>query len=139
MKIYFAASIAGGRKFLPVYERMVAYLKASGHTVLTEHIIAPDVLDQENHFTAEQVYRRDVEWLQESRAMIAEISNPSLGVGYEICYALDFNKPVLALYQRGLFISRMMTGNDRPGLQVAEYGDESEWCALMDQFLIAIR
>jgi len=135
LNIYFAASIAGGRKLLPVYGRMVDHLKALGHTVLTEHIVAPDVLEQENHFTAAQVYRRDVDWLQSCDAVVAEVSNPSLGVGYEICYALDCKKAVLALHQQDLFISRMITGNDRPGLRVVAYTAEADWRQQINRFL----
>jgi len=51
--------------------------------VPTEHIIAPDVLAAEKQLTAQDIYQRDVDWLTESDAAIAEISNPSLGVGYE--------------------------------------------------------
>ncbi len=135
MRIYFAASIAGGRTYLPAYRQMVSFLKENGHTVLTEHIVAPDVLKDELPFTAPQIYRRDIDWLESSDRVIAEISNPSLGVGYEICYALDCGKPVLCLYQCGLFISRMITGIDRPGVTIGEYGDESECRRIMSAYL----
>lgn len=135
MQIYFAASIAGGRAYLATYEKIVRHLQALGHRVLTEHIIAPDVLDQESHLTAEEIYRRDVEWLADCDALVAEISNPSLGVGYEIAYALDLGKKILALHQRGLFISRMIIGNPRPGLSIADYESDAEWQKQIDQFL----
>ena len=37
-------------------------------------------------------------------ALIAEISTPSHGVGYEIGYALNLDKPVLCLHRRGVSI-----------------------------------
>ncbi len=135
MNIYFAASIAGGRAYLETYRLMVGFLQEQGHRVLTEHIIADDVLQQESHLTAEQIYRRDMEWLANCDAFIAEISNPSLGVGYEICMALNRGKKVLCLYQKGLFISRMIIGNDRLGLTIAEYATTAEWQDKICQFL----
>jgi nucleoside 2-deoxyribosyltransferase len=135
MRIYFAASIAGGRTFLPTYTQMVEHLKAEGHLVLTEHIVALDVLREEQPFTARQIYERDIRWLESCDRMVAEISNPSLGVGYEICYALDCGKPVLCLHERGLFISRMITGINRPGLAVAEYASAAEWREQIAAFL----
>ncbi len=138
MTIYFCGSIAGGRKYLDVYKKIVGYLQANGCHVPTEHIIAPDVLDAEKELTAEQIYQRDVEWLKGSDAAVAEISNPSLGVGYEIGFALNIDKPVLALYERGLFVSRMITGNEHPLLTVREYKDDDEWRAAIDEFLAAV-
>ncbi|HNW60737.1 MAG TPA: nucleoside 2-deoxyribosyltransferase [bacterium] len=135
MHIYFAASIAGGRDYLPTYTRMVEFLKADGHRVLTEHIIAPDVLRQEQPFTARQIYERDAAWLEGCDCVVAEISNPSLGVGYEICYALDRGKPILCLHARGLFVSRMITGISRPGLIIKAYGAEAEWREQIAAFL----
>jgi len=79
--IYFCGSIAGGRQYLEVYQKIVAYLKAAGRRVLTEHVVHPDVLAMEKRYTPEQIYVRDIEWLKECDGVIAEVSNPSLGVG----------------------------------------------------------
>ena len=138
MTIYFCGSIAGGRKYVQVYTNIVRYLQSKNHTVPTEHIIAPDVLDSEKELTASQIYQRDVTWLENSDAAIAEVSNPSLGVGYEIGYALHLGKPVLALYERDLFVSRMITGNEHPLLTIVEYADEDEWRAAIDAFTTAV-
>ncbi|MBN1465778.1 nucleoside 2-deoxyribosyltransferase, partial [candidate division KSB1 bacterium] len=127
MIIYFCGSIAGGRNYLSTYTKIVRYLQALGHRVPTEHIIDPEVLHAEKKLTATHIYQRDVEWLATSKAVIAEISNPSLGVGYEIGHALQLGKPVLALHEKGLFISCMITGNTHPNLSVKEYGSDDEW------------
>lgn len=134
MNIYFGGSIAGGRQYLATYQRIVAYLKSRGHRVLTEHVVKPDVLEWEKDFTAEQIYTRDIQWLKECDCMIAEVSNPSLGVGYEICYALRINKPVLCLYRKGLFLTCMLTGNTADGLLVKEYEEDREWEEIIDLF-----
>ena len=49
MTIYFCGSIAGGRKYLEIYKRIVRFLQSHDHHVPTEHIIAPDVLDSERN------------------------------------------------------------------------------------------
>ena len=135
MQIYFAGSIAGGRDFLETYTKIVKYLQNKGHNIPTEHIIYPDVLTFETGTTAEEIYNRDVEWLKGSKALIAEISNPSLGVGYEIGYALNAKIPVLALYHKDIFISRMISGNKDPLLNVQKYGTDEDWESLIEQFL----
>ena len=134
MKIYFGGSIAGGRKYLETYQKIVSYLKSSGHRVLTEHVVHPDVLELEKKITPQQIYTRDIQWLNQSDCLIAEVSNPSLGVGYEICYALRINKPVLCLYQKGIFLTRMLIGNTSKGLLVKEYETDQEWKEIIESF-----
>lgn len=133
--IYFCGSIAGGRQYLEVYQKIVAYLKAAGHRVLTEHVVQPDVLALEKNYTPEQIYSRDIEWLKECDGVIAEVSNPSLGVGYEVCYALRIGKPVLCLYRRGIFLTRMILGNTSKGLAVRDYETDFEWERSINSFL----
>ncbi|MCP5106965.1 MAG: deoxyribonucleoside 5'-monophosphate N-glycosidase [bacterium] len=127
MKIYFSGSISGGRKHLGTYQQIVAHLKSEGHQVLTEHVAHPDVLDKEKEHTAEQIYTRDIQWIAECDCIIAEVSNPSLGVGYEVCHALEMYKPVLCIHKKGVFMSRMITGNNSEVLLVKEYENEDDW------------
>ena len=135
MNIYFGGSIAGGRNFLQTYQFIVSHLKSEGHQVLTEHVANPDVLELENELSAEEIYTRDIRWLTEADCLIAEVSNPSLGVGYEICYALRLNKPVLCLYHQGTFLTRMITGNTSDNITVGEYQTNEELTRTINHFL----
>ncbi len=134
MKIYFSGSIAGGRAYLDTYKKIVAHLKKH-HEVLTEHIVYDDIFTFEKDETANDIYARDIGWLDESDCVIAEISHPSLGVGYEICYAEKAGKPVLCLYHDGLFVSRMITGISAANVHSSAYRDEQELFHLIDKFL----
>jgi hypothetical protein len=126
VRIYFSGAISGGRDKLPVYQHIVTRLKSLDHDVPSDHVAARDVLSADGALSPRQVYERDVRWIEDSDAMIAEISTPSLGVGYEIGYALQRGKPVLCLYRDGLFVSKMITGNPSPLLSVAVYRNETE-------------
>ncbi len=138
VQIYFSGSIAGGRDNLPIYQHVVARLKSLGHTVPSEHVADPDVLAAERVVPARDVYERDVAWLEASDAVIADVSTPSLGVGYEIGYALQRGLPTLCVYREGLFVSKMITGNPSPHLTVATYRDASELDRHVDAFLSRI-
>ena len=131
MKIYFAASISGGRKYEKTYQFIVDFLKKQGHTILTEHIAYPSVFEEEKHISPEKVYSRDLDWLSESEIVIAEVSNPSLGVGYEIAKALEMKKPVFCVYHSGIFLTKMITGNKDPLLTVKEYSSRTELLSIM--------
>ena len=123
MKIYFACSISGGRKDEKAYQYMVQVLIEMGIDVPTAHIAETGVEEVDALEEPRDIYNRDVNWIQESDLLIAEVSTPSHGVGYEIGYALDLNKPVLCLYQKGVVVSKMISGNPHPLLTVKEYQD----------------
>jgi nucleoside 2-deoxyribosyltransferase len=135
MKIYFSCSLTGGRKDEAAYGAIVDHLIAAGHEVLTAHLARPEVMELEQIVEPREVYRRDLEWIRECDALVAEVSTPSHGVGYEIACALQRAKPVLCCMRRGARVSKMLTGNDSPGLHLAVYQGEDEVLKAVDLFL----
>jgi nucleoside 2-deoxyribosyltransferase len=123
MNIYFACSITGGREFEPVYRELVNALIADGHEIPTSHLADSEAIEKERKLSPQEVYTRDVEWIENCDVLIAEVSVPSHGVGYEIGYALQAGKSVLCLYQDGRRVSKMITGNPQPSLSVESYSD----------------
>ena len=103
--------------------------------MLTEHVARADVLKMEKQWGERGVYERDTQMLQQCDALVAEVTNPSLGVGYEICYALERSKPVLCLYKKGTFVSRMITGNTSPFITVQSYENDDELFGKLAAFL----
>jgi hypothetical protein len=135
MKIYFYGSISGGRDHAAIYPHMVARLQAQGHHVLSAHVADPDALEAEKDLPPREVFERDTHWVEEAEALVAEVSTPSLGVGYEIALAVQLGKPVLCVYRSGLRISKMITGNAAPRLTVAVYASTAELDDRVDAFL----
>ena len=121
MNIYFSAAISAGRIYAPIYKKMVETLIENGFNILTEHVADPNVLQMEREFAATEVYNRDIHLIHECDLLIAEVSHPSTGVGYEIAYALLNDKPVIATYLSGLKATKMITGNTQPNLFVYSY------------------
>ena len=135
MKIYFACSITGGREFEPVYQAIIAALLADGHTIPTAHLADSDVLAFEAIVSPSAVYDRDISWLNTSDVLVAEVSTPSHGVGYEIAYALSIGKPVQCIYQAGRPISKMLSGNSHPCIQVNSYQNTDNALGILRSFL----
>lgn len=135
MNVYFSCSLTGGRKDEAIYAHIVDYLLERGHEVPTAHLARPEVMDLERVVIPADVYRRDIDWIEGCQAMIAEVSTPSHGVGYEIAYALGSGKPVMCCYREGRPVSKMLTGNDSRGLKVHAYRDEKHAIELIDTFL----
>lgn len=121
-RIYFSASISGGRDDAQRYAALITALKRHG-SVLTEHIGSPDLSDGGEAGPGDiEIYVRDLAWLREADVVIAEVTTPSLGVGYEVGRAAVMGKPVVGLFrpESGRRLSAMIRGN--PAVQVLEYG-----------------
>src|SRR4030067_882929 len=121
MNVYFACSITGGRQDEPVYQKLVTALLEDGHHVPTAQLATPEVIPLEVLVTPEEVYARDVAWIRECDFLLAEVSTPSHGVGYEIGFALSLGKRVFCLHRQGCKVSKMILGNPHPQLTVREY------------------
>jgi hypothetical protein len=135
MNIYFSCSITGGRQDQEAYSAIVDYLIEEGHIVPTAHLSSPNVLDLEQIASAEVIYARDVQWVQECDALIAEVSTPSHGVGYEIAMANLFNKPVLCCHRTDRKVSKMILGNPSSLQQVCAYQYPNELVNIVSSFL----
>jgi hypothetical protein len=121
-RIYFSASSSGGRDDAPRYAALISALTRHG-AVLTEHIGSPDLSDGGEAGPGDiEIYARDLAWLREADVVIAEVTTPSLGVGYEVARAAVMGKPVIGLFrpESGRRLSAMISGN--PAVQVLEYG-----------------
>ncbi|KAA3628516.1 MAG: nucleoside 2-deoxyribosyltransferase [Bacteroidetes bacterium] len=113
MKIYFAGSIRGGRDDRALYLDLIQFLQQFGE-VLTEHVGDQHLsVYGEDQLTDQGIYERDMEWLRSCDVVVAEVTTPSLGVGYELGKAEDLGKTILCLYRKqpGKRLSAMLNGN----------------------------
>ncbi len=134
-KIYFAGSIRGGRNDRELYKQIIDYLQNFGE-VLTEHVGEGDVLATiDLNKTSDEIYNRDLKWLMSSDLVVVEVSTPSLGVGFEIAKAIEFNKKILCLYrvQENKILSAMIAGC--PGIEVVEYKTFEDVKNIIDNFI----
>ncbi len=141
LKIYFAGSIRGGRDDDGIYIKLIQALLKHGE-VLTEHVGDESLTDLgESQLSDPQIYIRDMNWLVDSDVMIAEVTVPSLGVGYEISKAESNGKPVLCLYreQDGKRLSAMIRGNHNHLITKAYYHEVQEAIDMANDFIIKIK
>ncbi len=113
MKIFFAGSIRGGRSMLPVYIQIVDILKKRGHNVVSEQIASVDLEKIEVKITDQEIFNNDIGYVNECECLVAEVTIPSIGTGYEICYAVSKGKKVICIYGEDSNVSAMVSGNDR--------------------------
>jgi hypothetical protein len=129
VKIYFAGSISGGRGDQAIYQRIIELLKQHG-TVLTEHFGDASLTAAGESLADCDIHDRDLEWLQDADVVVAEVTTPSLGVGYEIGRAVDWGKRIICLYRpsEGRRLSGMIRGCQ--GITVHDYRDVSDLPAI---------
>ncbi len=133
--ILFAGSIRGGRQDQPIYKLLIESLQTSCE-VLNPHVGDDDVSDYgETDVTKREIFEREMERLSRADALIAEVTTPSLGVGYLIAAARQKKIPVLCFYRgKDTFkLSAMIKGDE--GVDVWVYTDLHEAIAYLQTWL----
>jgi len=134
-KFYFCGSIRGGRQLASTYEKIIKLLQVHGR-VLTEHLGDDNEIQTRDRVLSDRaIHDRDLQWIRESDVVVAEVTVPSLGVGYEIGRAIEMGKPVLCLFNNGTksVLSAMITGS--PGVVMYDYSDPVELTNILKDFI----
>jgi hypothetical protein len=133
MRIYFAGSIRGGRNDWSIYKEIISALSIYG-TVLTEHIGNSELSITGEDLPDKVVHDRDLDWLKSCDLLVAEVTTPSLGVGYEIGKATEWGMRVLCLYRPSVTpsLSAMIAGC---GAEVHQYNDPADLSDLFANYL----
>ena len=136
--IYFCGSMRAGRQDVDLYGTLVEKLSRHGE-VLTPFVADKSIteLGSEHDGGDREIHDRDVALLRQCSVVVAEVTVPSLGVGYEIGRAVAMGKQVLCLYrpQEDKLLSAMIRGMDNEaGLRVFDYKPE-EVDKIFDTFL----
>jgi 2'-deoxynucleoside 5'-phosphate N-hydrolase len=133
MKIYFAGAIRGGRDDAALYHAIVEQLRQFGE-VLTEHVADAELGVLGQDIGDKNIHNRDLDWLKAADVLVAEVTTPSLGVGYEIGKATEWDKRVLCLYRprNGRALSAMIAGCQ--GVLVCEYQTANDISAIFEGF-----
>ncbi len=125
--IYFAGAISGGRTDVALYREIIAALEAEGHRVLAGAVAAEHVTSSGETLDSLAIFDRDLGWIASADVLVAEVSMPSTGVGYEIATArYHYRIPVICLH-RPAHTTRCtaMVAGDR-GIELIEYSELSD-------------
>ena len=134
MKIYFACSIRGGRDNAALCVELANHIKLKA-TLLTEIFVDKKLTINGMNKPSHVIWQTDIDWIKEADALIAEVTTPSLGVGYEIAKAEEWSKPILALFYNNNIrkLSAMIDGS--PYTKAEYYTSSSEAKQIIDKFI----
>ena len=134
-RVYFAGAVDVAHEYTERYRALIHHIDESHADVLTEHgtTVPSD--------TNQRVYEREMKWIEHADAVVAEVTHPSLGLGYELAMAESRGIPMLCLHRRvessrAGGISPMLIGNRRASApEVREYETDAQARALVDAFI----
>jgi 2'-deoxynucleoside 5'-phosphate N-hydrolase len=134
--IYFAGAIRGGRDDRALYGEIIHLLQQYGR-VLTEHIADESLTHAGENLSDVEIHDRDMDWLRSASCVVAEVTTPSLGVGYEIGRAVELKIPVLCVFrsENGRRVSAMIAGCGE--VVMRQYGDVGDLPRIFDEFFLA--
>lgn len=131
MQIYISGSMYGGTQKIETYKILVHELEKYGE-VLNKQVADESAIAKEAFQKDEDIYKDLEEKLKIADIIFAEVSVPSLGVGYELGYADRLNKKIIAVYDQNYTekVSTMIRGNKRieliPYRDIAQITDNLE-------------
>lgn len=137
LKIYFAGSIRGGEPDREWFQQLIQYIKQYAK-VMTEHSFDFSYEDEIKKDDT-GIYTTDMAWLRKSDGLIAEVTAPSLGVGYEIAKAETWGLPVILLYRESLNRAPSAILNGNKNLHMIKYNEKPEVFKAIDEFIEALR
>jgi len=126
MKIYLAGPIRGDSSRKDVMKLMLSILNEEGYEVLTEHVGRENTKELEKENTDREIYDRDIRLLEKSDLLIAEVTGPSFGTGFEVAYAAENGKETHLFYEKGKEVSAMVRGNSHPNVYLHPYSGKED-------------
>lgn len=134
MKIYISGSIYGGTQKIETYKKLIKALKNYGE-ILDDQIADENTIAKEEFQNDEDIYKDLESKMKIADIIFAEVSIPSLGVGYELGFADKLGKRIIAIYDETYTpkVSTMIRGNKR--IKLIPYKDILEIINNLDNIL----
>ena len=114
MKVYISGSIYGGRQKVENYKEKKKKIEEFAE-VLNKNIIDDDVIEKETFQKDNEIFEDLENKMREADFILADVTVPSLGVGYEIGFSDMIGKKIIAIYDLNDIekVSTMIRGNER--------------------------
>ncbi len=108
VKIYLSTPLIHNRD-IEYAKKLVGMLKEIDLDIVSKWVIWQD---PNPNLDSKEIYRRDIDAISTCDIMIADVSNPSIGVGIEIMYAYTLGKIIFCIHSERK-LSKIVIGNAR--------------------------
>ena len=120
MRVYLSVPMIANRA-LERANVMAKAIRDSGHEVASPWVLGPIESPNPN---ITNVFQRDLNGSENADILVADVSQPSIGVGMEIMAAYKAGKRIILVVRKGNPTSRMLEHMDKK--ETVEYGEEAE-------------
>lgn len=120
MEVYLSVPMIANRA-LDRAKIIAKAIEDSGHHISSPWVLGP--IENSNPSVV-NVFQRDKEGAEGSDILVADVTEPSIGVGMEIMAAYKASRRVILVVRRGKVTSRMLEHMDRK--ETLEYEREGE-------------
>jgi len=131
MKVYFSAPIKGTEKIENELKVMFTQITKLGHKHLDDYLerlkegmIFYERMDKEGGKSRKDFFEQTIENIKLADVVVFECTVPSLGIGFQIEKALDYNKPTIVLYLKG-YTPSFLAGTENDKLILKEYTSQN--------------
>ena len=120
MKVYLSVPMIANRA-LSRAELMARAIRDSGNEVSSPWVLGPI---EHRDTKAVNVFVRDKRGAEECDVLVADVTEPSIGVGMEIMAAYEAGRRIILVAKKGSITSRMLSQMDRK--ETLEYAVDDE-------------
>jgi 2'-deoxynucleoside 5'-phosphate N-hydrolase len=120
VKVYLSVPMISNRA-LSRANLMAKAIADAGHEVSSPWVLGPI---EKSDRSVTDVFQRDKKATEDSDAIVADVTDPSIGVGMELMAAYLAGRRIIILVKRGKVTSRMLMHMDRK--ETIEYDAEEE-------------
>ncbi|MEM7823489.1 MAG: nucleoside 2-deoxyribosyltransferase [Candidatus Aenigmatarchaeota archaeon] len=125
-KVFLSLPICFGLLKNKYYENLAKVLRELNLFILNKDITSRDKLievEKKLKITSKKAFKININLIKKADIVLADVSYPSTGVGFEICFALLNNKRVICFsnIKKLKNVSIMITGNTLPNFTFFTY------------------
>ncbi|MDG6909292.1 MAG: hypothetical protein JRN08_02890 [Nitrososphaerota archaeon] len=120
MKVYLSVPMIKNRA-LARAKLMARAIRESGYEVSSPWVLGPI---EHSDPSIVNVFRRDTEGAEGCDILVADVTEPSVGVGMEIMAAYKAGRRIILVEKTGLVVSRMLSHMDRK--ETVEYSRDED-------------
>jgi cysteine synthase len=120
LRIYLSVPMIANRNSA-IASTMAKAIADSGNEVSSPWVLGPI---ETLHPGAVNIFERDMRGAEESDAIVADVSSPSIGVGMELMAAYKAGRKVIVVAKEGSTVSRMLL--HMGGTERLEFRDEGD-------------
>ena len=129
MRIYLSVPMISNRQ-IATASVMARAIRDAGHEVASPWVLGPVVAHDPKVLN---IFERDMQGAEQSDAILADVSQPSIGVGIELMAAYKAGKRIIVVAKDGSAVSKMLLHMD--GKEVLEFRSEDDLYAKLIDLL----